>query len=1016
MGTEQTSRRRKPRLGLSLLLSLLVALSVLPLVVLWQLPRLGQWAVDAYLERSAHEETEVKIRRWGLSTLELGPVRYRDPDIGLDVTLEKVEADYHWLRVWRERRADSLRLGPGEITLDLDVWRRRAESEPVEGTPGMEATPPALFIPVGLLGAESLLIKAVDGERTLAVEAGFWGAMRPDGGWEQSAMFTIPEWGAEGGFAVTLMELQSGAWKAGARVFLPEPWVVFEAWHPDWQSMLPDNLRIGSEALSLELDARGSWKGLEETAVIGDLGAGRAQLDQLELHWSGLAGAAHFSGMDPLAGDLRLHGRFDAARWADEFETRAFAAELSRTPGGMARFALGPVSVRSEWLELGGAIELETDWIGSKFPEASSVSLSLDRIKLEKAPWVADGKGWATADIQGEDNHRKLDMAWGLDFPGLRWEDYALREVHWSGNLKARVGEEIQAFPLPGNEEAGLSDIASFFEAHLSGDTLLNVSGASFGNLGTAYDLQLEIARRETGHGSPWSFEFSGKVEGGRVENARFENMAWRGMVSLDPPNAGTMQTSASRRLQAGWEAGIEGAHYGPVFLRDMRLEGDLSAPFDPVVWAARLSPEKDAATGEDSMGMPHNGWAWRDLPAGRLQAGIGEVALPGTVALRGLSILFQHEGPEEKVSHPLGLEARVSEAIYRGLAFRAGAVKGEMSPDAGGMQFRLTAQEAEPFRGQFHYLLEDDDTVRYLWSGALEPWSLKGSRLAGLLGPEWGDARSDGVVQATLNGDWSTHSGWNGQGKLAVKELSVNAGELDFELSGGYIDLAVSGLNPVATAKNQEFTARSFRKGQLDAADLRVRFSLHGPGHLEMDRIRFDTFGGQVRIDAFQWLEETPDLKLVIHLRDIDVGEVMKLMDDFPGELRGRLNGLIRIRWKENNIHFGRGFLELSPGTEGQMRLNLDRRPVDPDAPAYDFLRNLAQTQAAVESLRHVRVQRMRLDFFNEDRPENPNQLRLKGVSLSLRPTAPLDLTVNLQGDVEEALRQFLRFLLGIG
>ena len=260
----------------------------------------------------------------------------------------------------------------------------------------------------------------------------------------------------------------------------------------------------------------------------------------------------------------------------------------------------------------------------------------------------------------------------------------------------------------------------------------------------------------------------------------------------------------------------------------------------------------------------------------------------------------------------------------------------------------------------------------------------------------------------------WPTE--WDGSGELSLQALNFEWPAQDLKFQGLHAGLKFSGLNPLSLPEDQLITIDRLEKGDLEATNLRLRVGKRKGEAIQISGFQGRIFDGSVAVDRFEIDLEKPTLQLVLHLNAIALEKVVELAKDFPGTLQGKVNGVLRVGWDGKEISFGRGYLELVPGTEGRLELHLDKKPTQKDDDPYAFLQNLAQQQTAVESLRLVRLESAKFDLFNPENPENPNQLRLKGVSLSLKPQTPVDITLNLKEDVEESIRQLIKVFLSVG
>jgi len=317
--------------------------------------------------------------------------------------------------------------------------------------------------------------------------------------------------------------------------------------------------------------------------------------------------------------------------------------------------------------------------------------------------------------------------------------------------------------------------------------------------------------------------------------------------------------------------------------------------------------------------------------------------------------------------------------------------------------------------------------------SGEAGPFSIntKWGSLSGKLVLESGVSKRDGVRSASLElpvesfrfkgasgsgkGRITIRGDWGGEAVVEGRNIKFSSEEEEMDIAEGHFDLRISKLSPIQSETAQTIRVGNFRKGKLSGEDLLVHYQILSPTEISIEGAEAEILGGKIRMEGFVHDSEKPETPLVLHLEGIELKRVASMMDNFPGRMEGRVNGLLRFNWDGSKLGIGRGYLEMDPDTRGTLRLNLDNQDLDESQPAYEFLKDLAQTRTAVESLRFVEVSEARIDLFNAANAESPNQLKLKGVSMSIEPKAPIDLTFNIRGDVEESIRQLLRVLLAL-
>ena len=315
------------------------------------------------------------------------------------------------------------------------------------------------------------------------------------------------------------------------------------------------------------------------------------------------------------------------------------------------------------------------------------------------------------------------------------------------------------------------------------------------------------------------------------------------------------------------------------------------------------------------------------------------------------------------------------------------------------------------PLNGEGSIQLDPDSAGpnRFLFDARFNRTPFRNSWITSDLFPDFPYVEMGGIYEGHVEGSWSSNSGLSGQGAVQVSDLSANSTSLDFDLTGGQTDVTLESLSPVRSLPGQQLSIETLRKGKVNVDNLRAVYQLTDPETLVVESVMAEIFGGTMEVGSFSMNLAEPAFELTLILADIKAEEVILLAEDFPGTLQGLLEGVIEVSWKDGQLSFGESYLELAGEEAGVLRLNLDRRTAQPGDPAFDIIKNLGSSEVAIESLRHIELEQARLDLFNSKNRESPNRIQLKGISLSVQPRAPVDITFNLRGDVEETLRQIL-------
>ncbi len=390
------------------------------------------------------------------------------------------------------------------------------------------------------------------------------------------------------------------------------------------------------------------------------------------------------------------------------------------------------------------------------------------------------------------------------------------------------------------------------------------------------------------------------------------------------------------------------------------------------------------------------------------LRGVIQSISKPGLGELKAVSFSLDTPNPADP---RLNLKVEVGEADVQGNRVRDLMLTGNLGLDHGSVNLNLNRSPGERLTAQANYRsLEDGGTAIEF---SLPPYRFESDPIVGVLVPALGSGTLTGEVELTVDSTYLSRDEITGKAIFSGSDLSLSSDTLGLSLSGGEVLLELSHLLPLRSLPIQRFYAELIQFGQIELRDVETLFELRSHTLLWIRSFSAHAFGGRVEAKDIEMDLNDLAVDLDLSLEKVSLEELVALSDQFPGEATGVVDGRIRARWRNNSIEIGTSFLDLAASGDSVLKLSLDGKEIEPGEPGYLLLQNLGSSAVAVESLRHVQVEYARLDLFNPGNADSPNRLQLKGISLSVDPIAPIDLTVNLRGDVKESIEQFIDIVL---
>ncbi|MBC6439976.1 MAG: YdbH domain-containing protein [Rhodospirillales bacterium] len=243
------------------------------------------------------------------------------------------------------------------------------------------------------------------------------------------------------------------------------------------------------------------------------------------------------------------------------------------------------------------------------------------------------------------------------------------------------------------------------------------------------------------------------------------------------------------------------------------------------------------------------------------------------------------------------------------------------------------------------------------------------------------------------------------------VAERGVTSSNLTLsflEVSGRNGDIAIEGLDgsvtftnvaPLSTPPQQTLSARRIDAG-VPLTDLAVTLSLPGDDSLLLQFASAELAGGHVVVNP-SILRFMPDgNEVMLNIRGIDLGTLLENVD-IPGlSIDARLTGSIPVVISDDDVVIKGGRLDAdSPGT-------LHYTPGDGDMPFALDDENMALVLGAFENFQFTALG---VDINREAGGETELGLHIAGANPDLYDGYPIELNVNLTGDLDRIVRDSL-------
>jgi hypothetical protein len=269
------------------------------------------------------------------------------------------------------------------------------------------------------------------------------------------------------------------------------------------------------------------------------------------------------------------------------------------------------------------------------------------------------------------------------------------------------------------------------------------------------------------------------------------------------------------------------------------------------------------------------------------------------------------------------------------------------------------------------------------------------------LIDPELvSDSEFSGTVQIDLAYD-QRRSGSSLSGKFTLSDGSFIRDKVRVE--GVSLDLPLAYDSGIRSRKRPRLAVRTLEIGNIIMMDGEAYFSVIDE-KLSIESARIGWAGGFLHAYAIHaGFDEGVRIlsEFTIYADRVNLGSVFELLMPFEGRMEGVLYGRFPVNLNGDRVELSTGYLYSLPGQNGYLRIN------DPSDMAM-LLRRAGVSSDVDEiarALSDLDLNTIRLDLDPQDAENSSLRLRLTGRSNYARRPAPVDLSLNLNGPLEELL-----------
>jgi hypothetical protein len=200
-----------------------------------------------------------------------------------------------------------------------------------------------------------------------------------------------------------------------------------------------------------------------------------------------------------------------------------------------------------------------------------------------------------------------------------------------------------------------------------------------------------------------------------------------------------------------------------------------------------------------------------------------------------------------------------------------------------------------------------------------------------------------------------------------------------------------------------EEISVEAIRFGDYELTNARARLEWLSHRLVRVQLVDAQFFDGHVRMPPFVWDLETGNFEPVLVLEDVNLTRLAKLLPQFSGSIDGYLNGRLPFTVKAWKAKTTGGRLELNRLRPARIQYPADGLLTRGLAADSDRFRQLKLME---EGLKDLRLEVLTIDLYDPERPQTPVRVHLEGTFTSPRAIVPIIFNLNVNGDLDQALR----------
>lgn len=271
-------------------------------------------------------------------------------------------------------------------------------------------------------------------------------------------------------------------------------------------------------------------------------------------------------------------------------------------------------------------------------------------------------------------------------------------------------------------------------------------------------------------------------------------------------------------------------------------------------------------------------------------------------------------------------------------------------------------------------------------------------------IGEEFRGATTSGLVSFSGEGAWRGGV-VHGRARVEIHEGVLNHPGRKVKIEGIDLALELDDIQQRRSSAGQQLRWRSGAFEDIPFGQGHVSFSLKGE-QVSVEEASVEVFGGELVLAAFGFSTERREMSVIARVVGIQIDKIVQFLPKFVSSARGRVDGSVAIHRTPAGIQIGSGSLALRSDELAELRLAPTPGLISANLPpaVLEYYPGIGRIETGEVPLR---AERLEVSFMPlGDSQGRTAVLRLAGgpVDPSLR--APVDLTINVRGPLDQLVR----------